>query len=61
VRSTTRESTTNFSLGDTMTEHNATWSEELYYGEVDDEIDEEDPDPRGHTSEKSGYWDYRED
>jgi len=43
-----------------MTDHNATWSEDLYYGD-DDEIDDYDPDPRGHTSEKSGYWDYRDD
>lgn len=44
-----------------MTDHNATWSEEQYYGEFHEEIDESDPDPRGHTSEKSGYWDYKDE
>jgi len=43
-----------------MTRHNATWSEELYY--EDDEITEgdEDPDPKGHSDKKNGYWDYRD-
>ena len=42
-----------------MTKHNATWYEELYYG--DDEIAEEDVDQRSKEHGKSGYWDYRED
>lgn len=42
-----------------MTRHNATWSEDLYYG--DDEITEDDVDPRSNEHGKSGYWDYRDD
>jgi len=45
-----------------MTDHNATWSEEMYYSEDNEiDLDDEDPDPRGHTSDKSGYWDYKDE
>lgn len=37
-----------------MTEHNAVWSEELYYGE-DDTVDTTDEDDKTH------YWDYRDE
>lgn len=37
-----------------MTEHNAVWSESMYYGD-DDEIDEDDEDDMDH------YWDYSDD
>lgn len=44
-----------------MTRHNATWSEEQYYG--DDRIipDEETIDPRSDDHGKGGYWDYRDE